>query len=189
MTRLRRLRPHELDARQRAVYDTIVHGRRADRPHAFPITDAGGGLQGPLNAWLLNPALGAAFEALGGAIAYDLGLAVREREVAVLSVAAHHDSPYELYAHRLAGARAGLAAEEIEALASGRDPGLDDPGERAVHTVVQALLNERGLDDDAYDRAVAVLGHTGLFELTTLVGFYSLLAVQLDVFGVVPPES
>ena len=45
------------------------------------------------------------------------------------------------------------------------------------------------LDDDAYARAVAVLGEQGLLELVVLVGYYAMLAQLMGVFGVGAPEG
>jgi 4-carboxymuconolactone decarboxylase len=38
------------------------------------------------------------------------------------------------------------------------------------------------LDDDAYAEHVGILGEPRLYELTSLVGYYTMLALQLKVF-------
>ena len=58
-----------------------------------------------------------------------------------------------------------------------------------VATTVLALLHNADLTDDEYESAVAVLGEVQLVEITTLVGHYSTLAMQMNVFGVRPPEQ
>ena len=50
--------------------------------------------------------------------------------------------------------------------------------------VVLALLARADLDDEEYADAVAALGERAVFELTTLVGYYATLALQLRVFRV-----
>ena len=40
------------------------------------------------------------------------------------------------------------------------------------------------LDDEQYDTAVTVLGERAVFELSTLVGYYATLALQMRVFRV-----
>jgi 4-carboxymuconolactone decarboxylase len=52
-----------------------------------------------------------------------------------------------------------------------------------------ALVTRGDLDDERFERAVALLGLPTLFELVTLVGYYSLLAVQLRVFRVGAPSA
>ena len=54
---------------------------------------------------------------------------------------------------------------------------------------MRALVLAGDLDDDAYAGAVAELGEAGVFELTTLVGYYATLALQLRVFRVGGPAA
>ena len=187
MSRIPPIGPGELDAGQWCVYDALVNGRRAGHDTGFPLVAEDGSLTGPCNAWLLNSAIGTAFEQLGSAVRFDVSLSPRCREIVILNVAQHRASPYELYAHRLAGATAGLTDGEIEALCGGEDPGLADERERVVHDTTRLLLRTGGLGDADYARAVAALGAAGLFEVTVIVGGYQHLATQLAVFDVRPP--
>ncbi|MEV5503436.1 carboxymuconolactone decarboxylase family protein [Nonomuraea fuscirosea] len=189
MSRIAPIGPDELDARQWRIYDALVNGRRASRPRPFPIVDEQGALTGPCNAWLLNSAIGSAFEQLGAAVRFEISLTAREREITILSVAQHRDSPYELYAHRLAGPAAGLSEQQVEALCAGEDPGFADERERVVLDTARLLLRTGALDDAAYQRAVETLGTPGLFEVTVIVGWYNHLATQLAVFDVRPPAE
>jgi 4-carboxymuconolactone decarboxylase len=180
--RLPRLPPGDLDADQRAVYDAIAGEPRASG--AFPLTDGDGALVGPFNAMLLQPAVGGALQALGGALRYRGVLGARARELVILAVAAHWDSAFERRAHEAVGASAGLSEEEMAAVAAGGLPPLDDAVEAAALRTAWTLLREGGLDDEGYAEACSVLGAAGLFELTTLVGYYATLALQMRVFGV-----
>ena len=60
--------PGSLDDEQRAVYDTIAGGRRAQGTQLFQLVDDDGALEGPFNAFLLQPRLGAALQAVGSAV-------------------------------------------------------------------------------------------------------------------------
>jgi 4-carboxymuconolactone decarboxylase len=56
--------------------------------------------------------------------------------------------------------------------------------------MAQTLVRAGDLDDAQYAGAVAQLGEAGVFELTTLVGYYATLALQLRVFRVgLPPQD
>jgi len=72
--RLPRFEPPALDAEQRSLYDAIAGGRRAQGPQLFRLADAAGRLEGPFNAFLLQPRLGSALQALGASVRYDTGL-------------------------------------------------------------------------------------------------------------------
>jgi len=184
--RIPKLRPAELDDEQRSLYQAIAGGRRAQGPQLFRLTDAEGCLAGPFNAFLLQPRLGAALQALGSAVRYDTGLDDRCREIAILVVAAHWRSEFETYAHEAVGRAAGLTGAELAALRDGRHDAL--AGREAVAARTAAALAARGdLDDAEYREAVGQFGPAGLFELLTLVGYYATLALQLRVFRVPAP--
>src|SRR4051812_10200552 len=167
--RLAKLAPTSLDDEQRAVYDAIAGGRRAQGPQLFRLVDDDGGLEGPFNAFLLQPRLGGALQALGGSVRYETSLSDRAREIAILVVSVHWDSAFEWYAHEAVGRHVGLTDDELAALRQGRYDGLPEP-ERVVAETTAALAAEGDLDDTAYDAAVAAVGRPGVFELTTLVG-------------------
>jgi 4-carboxymuconolactone decarboxylase len=188
MGRLPKLPPEQMTDAQRALYDAIVGGPRAHRVSPFPLTDETGALGGPFNAMLLQPELGGALQALGGAVRYRTALSGRAREIAILSVARGWDSAYERYAHEAVGRANGLSEADLEALRDGRTEVFADPAERLVAETTAALVARGDLSDEEFAEARAGLGLPMLFELTTLVGYYATLAMQLRVFRVEPPE-
>ena len=175
--RLAKLPPAALDEQQRGVYEEIAGGPRASGP--FRLLDSAGALEGPFNAFLLQPRLGHALQALGAAVRYETELPDRAREIAILVVAAEADSAFERYAHEAVGRRAGLTDGELCAI---RDGDL-------VASTAAALMQRGDLDEDEYAAAVAGLGLPVLFEVLTLVGYYATLALQLRVFRVGVPEG
>jgi 4-carboxymuconolactone decarboxylase len=186
--RLPRLRPAELDEAQRRLYDELVSGPRGRGPQVVPLTAGDGQLEGPFNAMLFAPGTGAPLLALGTAVRFCSSLTPRAREIATLAVAAHSGSAYELYAHERLARQAGLTAAECAALRDRRDPGLADPGERAVLRATSALLDGEDIPDDVYRAAEEALGRAGLVELATLAGYYLTLAMLMRAFRVGAPE-
>lgn len=181
--------PEEMTDEQQALYKLFASGRRAQPGSPFSLVDDAGRLQGPPAAWVLVPPVGRALEQLGGAMRYELTLPARAREIAILMVAHHHQSPFELHAHTSAGAAAGLSREDLDALAAGQSPALATEAERVTYATARRILAAGALDDDEYALAVGVLGTGGLFELSTLIGYYAMLAVQLSVFRLLPPAE
>ena len=186
--RLAKLSPDTLDTEQRAVYDAIAAGRRAQGPQLFRLVDDDGGLEGPFNAFLLQPRLGGVLQAVGSAVRYETSLSDRAREIAILVVSLHWESEFEWYAHEAVGRHVGLTDDELTALRDGRYDALS-ADERVVARTTALLVAESDLDDASYDEAVHALGLAGLFELLTLVGYYATLALQLRVFRVPAPSS
>ena len=185
--RLPKLSPAELDEPQRALYDTIASGPRARGPQLFALTDDAGGLQGPFNAMLLSPPVGGALQALGSAVRYGSGLAGRDREIAILVVAHAWNCAFEVYAHEAVGRAAGLGDNELAALRAGDYEQLAEH-ERLVAKTTFALAARSALTDDEFGAVRDALGLRLLFELTTLVGYYATLALQLRVFDVSTPS-
>jgi 4-carboxymuconolactone decarboxylase len=182
--RLSKFSPADLDDDQRAVYDAVARGRRAEGPQAFRLVDQDGRLEGPFNAFLLQPKLGFAWQALGTAVRYETSLSDRAREIAILVTAVEADAAFEWYAHEALGRQAGLTDEELEALRHSRFEAFPDEVEQVVAATVHALCVRGDLDDDEYRRAADVLGSSGVFELLTLASYYLALALQLRVFRV-----
>jgi 4-carboxymuconolactone decarboxylase len=113
----------------------------------------------------------------------------RVRELAILAVAAHWDSDFERYSHVPLALHVGLSEAEVGALLAGAEVPFEDPAERAVLRVVRALLQVSDLTDEEYAAGRDALGEQGLVELTTLVGYYATLALQLRVFRVGTPAG
>jgi 4-carboxymuconolactone decarboxylase len=186
--RIPKLPPSSLDDEQRSLYDAIAGGRRAQGPQLFRLVDDEGRLEGPFNAFLLQPRLGSALQALGSSVRYDTGLDDRCREIAILVVAAHWQSGFEWYAHEAVARSAGLGDAELAAVHDGRHAALAGH-EAVVARTVAALVTQGDLDEAEYVDAVDHVGTAGLFELLTLVGYYATLALQLRVFRVAAPEG
>ncbi|WP_405720091.1 carboxymuconolactone decarboxylase family protein [Streptomyces sp. NBC_01537] len=192
MSRLPLLGPGELNAEQQALYEAITGGPRSTGPQLFALTDPEGRLNGPFNAMLFSPRLGHALQALGSAIRYATELPPRVREMAVLVVATAWDCDFERYAHEPLARAAGLTDPEIRALREGADPRLADPAERAAWSAARALAAPAApdiLDEAWYAAARDALGERTLFDLSTLVGYYATLALQLRLFAIGLPET
>jgi 4-carboxymuconolactone decarboxylase len=181
--------PGELDVEQRALYDSITGGPRGQGPQLFPLVDSSGALEGPFNAMLLSPPLGSALQALGSAVRFRSGLTDRAREIAILLVAHHWHSDFEIYAHEAIARAAGLDDAELGALRDGQPDSLVDDAEKVVGRTAQALANRGDLTDTEYQSALESMGARALFEVTTLVGYYATLALQLRVYRVLPPTA
>jgi 4-carboxymuconolactone decarboxylase len=181
--------PEQLDADQRALYDEIAGGPRSAGPQLFELVDRQGRLNGPFGIMLHSPAVGSALQAVGAAVRYRSVLTDRVRELAVLAVAAHWNSDFELYAHVPLARHAGLTGAEVAGLVAGDEVPLGDPAERAVLEVVRALLRASDLTEEQYAAGRDAIGEQGLVELTTLVGYYATLALQLRVFRVGAPGT
>jgi 4-carboxymuconolactone decarboxylase len=166
-----------LDEAGRAVWDRIASGAR-------------GGVGGPFLALLGSPELCARVEQVGVFIRYECSVPMRLRELAILCVGQHWKAAYEWFAHAPIAAKQGVPPAVIEAIGAGaQDIPFDLDADRVIVTFVRALLRTGQVPDAEFAAAQALLGERGTVELTGLVGYYTLLAFQLNTFQVEPPDA
>lgn len=183
MTRLAPITVDELDDAQRVLFEQITQGPRAKGRQHFALISADGGLVGPFNAMLLAPPLGSALQALGTAVRYESTLTPRTREIAILTVAAQWDCGFERRSHESVGRNVGLSDDEIAQLRAGEVPTLADPHEQACAHLAKALVSG-DVADEAWALHAEFVGAATVFELSTLIGYYATLALQLRAFRV-----
>jgi len=188
MSRLSVITPDQMLASQRELFDAITLGKRAATANRDRALTPEGGLRGPFNAWLRAPALGMLAQRLGEALRFEGALPNRQREIAILCVAAQWRADYEWWAHARIASAAGLPDAVIDALYRRERPVLTEPAEALVHDVARAILDEHQLSATLYRQAASELGEESLVELIMLIGYYTTISMTLNVFHVqVPP--
>lgn len=187
-TRGRKLHPSELDDRQRALYDAILSGPRSSRPGASSLVDDQGCLEGPFNAFLLQPALGHALQSVGATLRYATDLDDRLREIVILVVAAHRASEFEQHVHEPIARGLGVGDEQLAAIRAG-EQALLTGDEALVATATREMLDGGDVRDETFEALRARFGDAAIFELTAVVGYYATLALQLRVFRVTTPDT
>ena len=76
------LHPTDLDSAAEALWQEVIASRGS------AVVNAQGGLSGPFNVWLHNPALGSLLTRLGGVLRFDSDLDPRLIELAIVTIAA-----------------------------------------------------------------------------------------------------
>lgn len=184
MSRLPPLRHDDLDRPRQQLWDSITGSRGAE------LTDARGGLSGPFNAFLHAPGVGRYLTGLGHTLRYGTSIERRLTEIAILTVGARWQAEFEWWAHVRMAHRHGVPDAVIEAIGHGEEPVFEAEDERAVHAVARQLAGAGRVSQDAYDAAHRVLGDTGMVELITLCGYYTLISYLLNGFDVpLPPGA
>ncbi len=187
--RLPLLEPDALNREQREVYDRMKAGMLPwAQESGFQAETENGRLLGPFNAFLYSPELGAAQLNYLNTERDATCLEARVREVVILTVGAVFESRYELYAHRAVAAKAGLATEDIEALATGGEPKTVSPDELIAHRFVRAVAKEHRVSPEVFAEAQRTFGHKGLVDMLHLAGLYMTVSSLLNAFEVPVPE-
>jgi 4-carboxymuconolactone decarboxylase len=159
---------------QQAIHDAISSGPRGE-------------VRGPLAIWMHRPGLAASAQELGRYCRYDTALGPRLSELAILVTARVFGSEYEWFAHKPHALNAGLPADLIEAIRMDQTPNFNTSEDSIVYEVARAVHINRNLDDALYARATEVLGTDRLVDLIGLLGYYTLISLTINVFGVSPP--
>ena len=181
MTRLRSLTRAELSDEQGELWDGVVDSRGGGGLDLF---NQDGGLVGPFNAFVHAPKIGKRLTSLGGLLRFRTTIERRLSEVAICTVGAHWHSEFEFWAHAPMALEHGVPQGVIEALREGRAPEFDRDDEQIVHAVTSQLLADRRVDDATFAEGTALLGETGMVELASLVGYYFLISMVLNLFEV-----
>lgn len=168
--------PDSMNDDQRQVYDQIVSGPR-------------GTIVGPLRAALHNPSLADKWQKLGQVLRFQTSFPKRLNEVAILVTARRWNSDVEWAIHALDAAEAGLEPHIIEAIRTGAVPDFADDGAAAeIYDFAVQLVQKGDTDQSIYSAIVARWGEVGAVELTALIGYYSMVAMTLNVHQIpVPP--
>eukprot|EP00669_Euglena_mutabilis_P006117 TRINITY_DN1843_c0_g1_i2.p1 TRINITY_DN1843_c0_g1~~TRINITY_DN1843_c0_g1_i2.p1 ORF type:complete len:242 (-),score=69.00 TRINITY_DN1843_c0_g1_i2:115-810(-) len=164
------------------------------------------GMRGPFGPWLANPDICQPAQQLGHVLRYDIySLSAAEREAVILTVARACNSPAEWAIHVPEARRAGLTdlvieeiRQEVEDLPKGIafivpssegltnsscPTGFEDRVSLA-YRFARSLATTHMVSDELYDEAVEMIGQVGTVEMTVLVGYYSMVAMTVNVFNV-----
>jgi nitroreductase/alkylhydroperoxidase family enzyme len=187
--RLTPLRPEQLDAAQRRLYEAVLASPRGQGGARRFVQRDDGTLTGPFDAWLRSPVLGEHLERVGMALRTDTVLPAAARETAVLVVARAWGADFEWWVHGLVARREGVPEAAIEAIGQGRRPRFEDAACQAAHDVAHELALRRRLEPATLEQAREALGERALVEVVTLVGFYQLVSGILESFHPPGPSA
>jgi 4-carboxymuconolactone decarboxylase len=142
----------------------------------------------PLKIWISNPKLS---KALAPLIRYlkppHNSLSPRERELAVCIITSKWHTPYTIYAHEMFAKYSGMPPEMIDAVISGLPATFANEREQVIYEMATALANSRWISQGLHDRAVQALGHTGITDVTVLMGFYTAVSLTVGFYDVPAP--
>ena len=158
----------ELTPEQKAVSDELVSGPR-------------GALAGPFVPLLRSPGLMAKVQKVGEFLRFESALPDRIKELAILVVARHWSQGYEWMFHLPLALKAGVTRDTAQAIADGRRPGALTTQEAAAFDFLTELNAHKAVGDEAYARALDAFGEAGVVDLTGFAGYYTLLAMAMNV--------
>ena len=148
------------------------------------LIEARGRLPGPNRIYVHNPKLAKVIGPFGAHFRTGYSLSEREREIAVCIINSKWHSAYPTAAHERAAKAAGLPADKVEAILSGLPTSFSDRREQVIYEMATCLANARWVSKGLYDRAVEALGHVGITDVITLLGYYASVGMTLAFYDV-----
>lgn len=174
--RLPPILPDQWDEAQRREAEAVSAGPR-------------GALIAPFVPLLRSPELMGHAQRMGEYLRYRSALGQRLSELAILLVARAWSQPVEWAIHAPIAAREGLTPETIAAIGEGRRPASLAADEAVVFDFCHELQHARGVSDATWAAALECFGERAAVDLIGLVGYYSLLAMVMNVARTPAPDG
>lgn len=148
-----------------------------------------GGVKGPFIPLLRSPELMARLQKVGEYLRFESAIPKRLNEFTTLVVSRHWTQQFEWAVHYPLAAAAGTSNDVLDALAAGRRPeGMSDDEALCFDFCLELQAN-KSVSNDTYARAVGLLGEQGLIDLVTLIGYFTTLAMVMNVAGTPAPAG
>ena len=166
----------EMTSAQREVAQELVAGRR-------------GAVYGPFVPALRSPELTRRLQKVGEYLRYEPALPPKLREMAIILVAREWTQDFEWDVHAPLAEREGLGADVIAAIADGRRPIHAAADEALLYEFFMELQRRRSVSDQTYEAAVSAFGEQGVVDLVALIGYYTTLAMLMNIARTPLPEG
>jgi 4-carboxymuconolactone decarboxylase len=104
-------------------------------------------------------------------------------------VARHFSQPVEWAIHRPIAEREGVLPATCDAIAEGRRPDGMTDDETLIYNVLEEIHTNRSLSDVTYFQLLNRFGEQGVIDLVAHYGYYSLLAMTMNVARTAVPAN
>ena len=160
-----------LNIDQKKIIKKIISGPRGKVPS-------------PIYKWLIRPELADRAQLLGESLRYDNSLKPEFIEIIILLVARHWDAKYEWEFHKIIALDLGISENFIDSIKRYQEPDFPSDHEKCIYEFTNSLLERKLIEDDLYEKSINYFRDEGLVEIVTLVGYYSLISMTINVFEI-----
>jgi 4-carboxymuconolactone decarboxylase len=155
----------QVPAEAGAVFDSIVASR--------------GAVQGPFTMFLHAPEVAGRVAHLGAYVRFEGGLDMRVRVLAAMTVAREFEAVYVWGAQTGGARRLGVPETTIAAIRDNHSRGIP-PEDAEIVEFTRQLLRRHRVDGALFEAVRSRFGNNELVQLTTAIGYYSLLAMTVN---------
>ncbi len=136
---------------------------------------------GPFIPLIRSPEVMLRAKEMGDYLRFKNSIGQKLAEFTILIMARAWTADYEWYAHYPLAMKAGLKPEIAEAVFEGRRPDGMAQDEETVYNFVTELNAMKRISDVTYERTVKQVGEQGVIDIIGLQGYYTLIAMTLNV--------
>jgi 4-carboxymuconolactone decarboxylase len=140
-----------------------------------------GGASGPFVPLLRSPEFMDRLQKTGEYLRFHNTIGPKLTEFVILLTARQWTQQYEYDAHQPIALKAGVKQDFISAITEGHRPAGMAADEEAAYDFCMELRQNQSVSDATYARAVAKFGEQGVVDMTGLVGYYTTLAMIMNV--------
>lgn len=148
-----------------------------------------GAIVGPFIPLLRSPEFMNRLQKTGEYLRFDNAIGPRLSELVILMTARLWTQQFEFNAHQPLGLKAGLKQDLIAAIAEGRRPRGMAEDEEIAYDFCAELHQNQSVSDATYARALGKFGERGVIDMTGLTGYYTMLAMIMNVSRTPLPEG
>jgi len=136
---------------------------------------------GPFEPMMYSPQVMSQARAMGDYLRYKSAIGNTLSELAILITAHEWSQNYEWTLHYPIALKAGIRKEVADDIAAGRRPAAMSSDEETVFDFTSELLRNKQVSDATFERAKSRFGTKGVVDMTGIIGYYTFLAMQLNV--------
>ena len=136
---------------------------------------------GPFVPLLRSPELMTNASNMGLHLRYRSVLPLRLSEFIILITAREWSQQLEWHIHQPIALKAGLDPDVVTAIQLGRRPDVMGEEETLTYAFSTELHRNKGVSDTTYQRVVAKFGEQGAIEMAGINGYYTLLAMTMNM--------
>jgi 4-carboxymuconolactone decarboxylase len=136
---------------------------------------------GPFEPLMHSPQVMSQARAMGDYLRYKSAIGNTLSELAILVTAREWSQDFEWSVHAPIAVKAGIRPEIVDAIADGRRPAGMSSDEETVYEYTMELIRNKQISNATFEKAKARFGTKGVVDMTGVVGYYTFLAMQLNV--------
>jgi 4-carboxymuconolactone decarboxylase len=161
----------QVDAKYHGAFDSIVASR--------------GAVQGPFLMFMHSPEVAERVAHLGAYVRFEGTLDMRVRVLAAMTVAREFHAMYVWGAQTGGARRLGVPEETITAIREDHSRGIA-PADAEIVEFTRQLLRQHRIEDGLFKKMHARFGNDELVQLTTAIGYYTLLGMTVNACELEP---